>query len=87
MFTADLSRHLTIPNRVEFLAVSSYGEETTSTGEGMDYNHHLIFSLVKIIMDTRHPISGKHVLIIEDIIDRFVALDIIIQKVEQLYHF
>ena len=41
MFTADLSRHLTIPNRVEFLAVSSYGEETTSTGEGMDYKHHL----------------------------------------------
>jgi hypoxanthine phosphoribosyltransferase len=54
---ADLSRKLTIPHRVEFIAVSSYGKSSVSTGA------------VRLIMDLRGDIEGKHVLIVEDIVD------------------
>ena len=54
---ADLSRQLTIPRRVEFIAVSSYGQTSVSTGA------------VRLIMDLRGVIEGKHVLIVEDIVD------------------
>lgn len=54
---ADLSRRLTIPHRVEFIAVSSYGKTSVSTGT------------VRLIMDLRGDIEGKHVLIVEDIVD------------------
>lgn len=54
---ADLSRQLTIPHRVEFIALSSYGQSSVSTGA------------VRLIMDLRGDIEGKHVLIIEDIVD------------------
>lgn len=54
---ADLSRELTIPHRVEFIAVSSYGKSNVSTGA------------VRLIMDLRGDIEDKHVLIVEDIVD------------------
>lgn len=54
---ADLSRRLTIPHRVEFMAVSSYGKSSVSTGA------------VRLIMDLRGDIENKHVLIVEDIVD------------------
>jgi hypoxanthine phosphoribosyltransferase len=54
---ADLSRRLSIPRRVEFIAVSSYGKSSVSTGA------------VRLIMDLRGDIEGKHVLIVEDIVD------------------
>lgn len=54
---ADLSRKLTIPHRVEFIAVSSYGKSSLSTGA------------VRLIMDLRGDIENKHVLIVEDIVD------------------
>lgn len=54
---ADLSRKLTIPHRVEFIAVSSYGKSSVSTGA------------VRLIMDLRGDIENKHVLIVEDIVD------------------
>lgn len=54
---ADLSRQLTIPHRVEFIAVSSYGQTSLSTGA------------VRLIMDLRGDIENKHVLIVEDIVD------------------
>lgn len=54
---ADLSRKLTIPHRVEFIAVSSYGKTSVSTGA------------VRLIMDLRGDIENKHVLIVEDIVD------------------
>ena len=58
IFLADLSRRITIPHTVDFIALSSYGQRTTrSSGE------------VRLIMDLRQPISGTHVLIVEDIID------------------
>jgi len=57
MFLSDLSRRLTIPHQVEFLAVSSYGSGTTSSGN------------VRILMDTRQDVTGKNVLLVEDIVD------------------
>ncbi len=56
-FTADLLRYLTIPCHMEFMAVSSYGSATKSSGE------------VKLIKDLNVPIENKDVIIIEDIID------------------
>lgn len=57
IFLADLTRQLTIPHRVDFMALSSYGKSAVSTGE------------VRILMDLRKPIEGEHVLIVEDIVD------------------
>lgn len=58
IFLADLARRLTIPHRVEFIAISSYGDrESTESGA------------VRLLMDVRHDITGKHVLVVEDIID------------------
>ncbi|NLF64173.1 MAG: hypoxanthine phosphoribosyltransferase [Chloroflexi bacterium] len=57
MFLADLSRLVTVPHEVDFMAVSSYGHGTTSSGA------------VRIVLDLKEDIAGKHVLIVEDIID------------------
>lgn len=58
IFLADLARKLTIPRRIEFLAVSSYGaSESTDPGA------------VRLLMDVRHPIERVPVLIVEDIVD------------------
>jgi hypoxanthine phosphoribosyltransferase len=57
IFLADLSRRLTIPHTVDFIALSSYGGATRSSGE------------VRLMMDLRTTIAGKHVLIVEDIVD------------------
>ncbi len=57
IFLADLSRRLTIPRTIEFIAVSSYGNGSKSSGA------------VRLVMDVRGNIEGKHVLIIEDIVD------------------
>lgn len=57
MFLADLSRRLSIPRTIEFIAVSSYGKGSVSSGA------------VRLVMDVRGNIEGKHVLIVEDIVD------------------
>lgn len=57
IFLADLSRRLTIPRTIEFIAVSSYGSGSKSTGA------------VRLVMDVRGNIEGKHVMIVEDIVD------------------
>ena len=57
IFLADLSRALTIPRTIEFIAVSSYGSTSVSTGA------------VRLIMDVRGNIEDRHVLIVEDIVD------------------
>ena len=57
MFLADISRALKRAHGIDFMGISSYGKGTTSMGA------------VQIIMDLKQPIDGRHVLIIEDIID------------------
>lgn len=62
VFLADLIRHIEAPLEIDFVAASSYGEATHTSGE------------VRIIKDVGHPIQGKHVLIVEDIIDTGLTL-------------
>lgn len=57
MFLSDLSRSLRRPHSIDFMGISSYGKGITSSGA------------VQIIMDLKAPIDGRHVLIVEDIID------------------
>jgi hypoxanthine phosphoribosyltransferase len=57
MFLADLMREIDIPVEIDFMAVSSYGDATESSG------------VVRILMDLDRNIEGRHVLIVEDIID------------------
>ncbi|MFQ5421638.1 MAG: hypoxanthine phosphoribosyltransferase [Anaerolineae bacterium] len=57
MFLSDLSRALKRPHELDFMGVSSYGSVAKSSGA------------VQIIMDLKKPIVGRHVLIVEDIID------------------
>ena len=57
IFLADLSRQITVPHIVDFMALSSYGKTSESTG------------VVRILMDLREPIVEQHVLIVEDIVD------------------
>ncbi|HEY5643326.1 MAG TPA: hypoxanthine phosphoribosyltransferase [Woeseiaceae bacterium] len=57
IFLADLSRELTIPRTIEFIAVSSYGNGSRKTGA------------VRLVMDVRGNIEGKRVLVVEDIVD------------------
>lgn len=69
MFLADLTRHLTIPHVVDFMAVSSYGK-TTSSGA------------VRILMDLREPVEGLHLIIVEDIVDSGHTLDYLTRLLE-----
>ena len=62
VFMADLMRAVSIPCSIDFMVVSSYGGNTTSTG------------LVKIIKDLDGDLSGKDVLIVEDILDTGITL-------------
>jgi tRNA(Ile)-lysidine synthase len=62
MVMADLSRALGIPATMEFMAVSSYGTSTSSSG------------VVRILKDLDRSIEGRHVLVVEDIIDSGLTL-------------
>lgn len=66
IFMADLSRRLTIPHIVDFIAISSYGSKGDKRGE------------VRLLMDTRENLAGHHVLIIEDILDSGATLNYLI---------
>ncbi len=57
IFTADLSRKLSIPHSVDFMSISSYGDTAVSEGA------------VRLILDLRKPITDKHVIVVEDIVD------------------
>jgi hypoxanthine phosphoribosyltransferase len=62
MFMTDLARALPIPTQMEFMAVSSYGSSTSSSG------------VVRILKDLDRDIAGRDVLIVEDIIDSGLTL-------------
>lgn len=63
VFLADLSRELDRPHHLDFMGISSYGSGTVSSGA------------VRIVMDLKEDIAGRHVLIVEDIIDSGRTLD------------
>jgi hypoxanthine phosphoribosyltransferase len=62
MFMTDFARALPIPVQLEFMAVSSYGSATSSSG------------VVRILKDLDRDITGRHVLVVEDIIDSGLTL-------------
>ena len=57
IFLADLIRHVELPVKVDFIGISSYGDATVSSG------------VVQITQDLSKPIEGKHVIVVEDIVD------------------
>ncbi len=59
---ADLMRHITVPCEVDFMAISSYGASTDSSG------------VVRILKDLDETIEGRNVLVVEDIIDSGLTL-------------
>lgn len=68
MFAADLAREINRPLSMDFICVSSYGAETTSSGE------------ITFKKDIETDIDGKHILIVEDIIDTGLTLQILKQR-------
>lgn len=57
IFLADLARRLEVPHRVDFVALSSYGAAGSTQGN------------LRLIMDLKTPVSGQHVLLVDDIVD------------------
>ena len=69
-FMADLMRHLTVPCEVDFMAISSYGDATDSSG------------IVRILKDLDINIESRDVLVVEDIIDSGLTLSYLIRNLE-----
>jgi hypoxanthine phosphoribosyltransferase len=69
-FMADLMRHLTVPCEVDFMAISSYGAQTDSSG------------VVRILKDLDINIEGRNVLVVEDIIDSGLTLSYLVRNLE-----
>ena len=69
-FLADLMRQLDVDCEVDFMAVSSYGSSTDSSG------------VVRILKDLDAPIEGRHVLIVEDIVDSGLTLQYLMRTLE-----
>ncbi len=70
MFIADLMRQLTVPCEVDFMALTSYGSSTDSSG------------VVRILKDLDAPIEGRDVLIVEDIIDSGLTLQYLMRNLK-----
>jgi len=69
-FMADLMRHITVPCEVDFMAISSYGASTDSSG------------IVRILKDLDLSIEGRNVLVVEDIIDSGLTLSYLRRTLE-----
>ena len=70
-FIADLARAIELPLELDYMAISSYGNSTQSSG------------VVRILKDLEGPISEKHVLIVEDIIDSGLTLSYLLEVLRQ----
>jgi hypoxanthine phosphoribosyltransferase len=67
-FLSDLMREIEVPCEVDFMAVASYGSSTDSSG------------VVRILKDLDEPIEGRHVLIVEDIVDSGLTLQYLLRN-------
>lgn len=70
IFTADLVRHLSIPAKMDFMAISSYGAGVRTSG------------VVRILKDLDRSIEGEHVLIVEDIVDSGLTLTYLLENLQ-----
>jgi hypoxanthine phosphoribosyltransferase len=70
VFMADLARHIRLPIEFDFMAVSSYGSSTQSSG------------VVRILKDLDYEITGRHVLLVEDIIDSGLTISYLLRYLE-----
>lgn len=68
LFVADLSREITSPVEIDFMAVSSYGSSTKSSG------------VVRILKDLDEDVEGRHVLVVEDILDTGLTLKYLLKN-------
>ena len=71
IFLSDLARSITVDNTFDFVAVSSYGRARVSSGQ------------VKLIKDIDNPVEGKHVILVEDILDTGLTLSYLRQLILQ----
>lgn len=71
IFMSDLVKEITVPMELDFMAVSSYGASTKSSGE------------VKIVKDLDTSVEGREILIVEDIIDSGLTLSYLIDVLER----
>src|ERR1700681_4850594 len=69
-FMADLMRSITVPCEIDFMAISSYGASTDSSG------------VVRILKDLDINIEGRHVVVVEDIVDSGLTLSYLIRSLE-----
>ncbi|MBU5474631.1 hypoxanthine phosphoribosyltransferase [Roseburia sp. MSJ-14] len=69
-FTCELAKRLTVPVSIDFMSVSSYGNDTKSSG------------VVKVIKDLDEAIEGKNVLVVEDIIDSGRTLSYLMENLK-----
>jgi hypoxanthine phosphoribosyltransferase len=69
-FMADLMRAITVPCEIDFMAISSYGASTDSSG------------VVRILKDLDINIEGRHVLVVEDIVDSGLTLSYLVRNLE-----
>ena len=70
VFMADLAREIQLPVEFDFMAVSSYGSSTKSSG------------VVRILKDLDYEITGRHVLLVEDIIDSGLTISYLLRYLE-----
>ena len=70
MVMADLARSLHLPVTIDFMAISSYGSGTSSSG------------VVRILKDLDHAIEGRNVLVVEDIVDSGLTLSWLVSNLE-----
>ncbi|MBE3597325.1 MAG: hypoxanthine phosphoribosyltransferase [Limnochordaceae bacterium] len=70
LFLSDLLRAVSIPSTVDFMAISSYGAGTKSSG------------VVRILKDLDHPIADRHVIIVEDIVDTGLTLRYLLDNLQ-----
>ena len=70
VFMSDLAREIDLPIEFDFMAVSSYGSATKSSG------------VVRILKDLDYEISGRHVLLVEDIIDSGLTISYLLRYLQ-----